>query len=137
MDAGPGKGAPYTPSGSNRVGANVENSVFDAIVADFYKAATGAMEWDRALDGMQAAFSARTAILQTADVRSGQILCMNHGGPPLHDGMLEYVREFHRCDPRRAALFSHVPEVLGQWWHCHEHFDGEFVSGQRDRKSVV
>ena len=109
----------------------MQDSTFDAIVADFYKAATGALEWDRALDGMQAAFAARTVILQTADVRSGQILSMSHGGPPLHDGMLEYVREYHRCDPRRAALFSRVPEVLGQWWHCHEHFDEDFVAGQR------
>lgn len=115
----------------------MQDSTFDAIVADFYKAATGAMEWDRALDGMQAAFAARTVILQTADTRSGQILSMNHGGPPLHDGMLEYVREYHRCDPRRAALFSRVPEVLGQWWHCHEHFDEDFVSGQRFYKEFL
>jgi DNA-binding CsgD family transcriptional regulator len=118
-------------------GWGMQDSTFDAIVAGFYKAATGAMEWDRALDGVQAAFSARTVILQTADTRSGQILSMNHGGPPLLDGMLEYVRENHRCDPRRAWLFGRMPAVVGQWWHCHEHFDEAFVAGQRFYKELL
>ncbi len=109
----------------------MENSVFDAIVADFYKAATGALSWDRALDGVQAAFSARIAILHTADTRSGQIVSMNHAGAGLQEGMLEYVREYHRCDPRRAAVFTRGLDVAGQWWHCHEHFDEEFVAGDR------
>lgn len=109
----------------------MEDRVFDSIVSDFYRAATGALPWDRALDGVVAAFSARTAVLHTADTRNGQILSMNHGGPPIHDAMLDYVREYHRVDPRRFALLERLPEIFGQLWHCHENFSEEFVAGQR------
>jgi DNA-binding CsgD family transcriptional regulator len=109
----------------------VEERTFDAVVAGFYRAATGAQTWDQALDAVQAAFSARTVLMHTADARNGQIVRMNHGGPSMDDGVLEYVREYHRCDPRRDRILARMPDIIGQWWHCHEHLDEEFVAGQR------
>ena len=106
----------------------MDESRFDTLVGDFYRAATGDISWDRALDGVQAAFGARTAVLHTADPTTGQILAMNHGGPSMHDGMLDYVREYHRVDLRRAAILETLPASLGQWWHCHEHLRDEQIA---------
>ena len=109
----------------------MDDSAFDALVAGFYRAATGETDWDVALDGVQAAFGARTAILQSVDIRSGQLLSLSDGGPPMPDAMLGYVREYHRIDPRRSHLLARGAAAAGEWWHCHEHFDDDFVSKDR------
>lgn len=101
---------------------------FDDLVAGFFRAATGAQDWSRALDGVQAAFGARTAVLQSVDLRNGRILSLHDGGPPMHEGVLAYLREYHRLDPRRAHLLARGAQGLGEWWHCHEHFPPEFVA---------
>lgn len=109
----------------------MDTQTFDAIVSDFYKAATGALPWDRALDSVQKAFSVQAVILQTADSRTGQILRIDHGGPPLHECILSYIREYHRHDPARLHVLERMPDSLGNWWHCQDHFDETFVSRSR------
>lgn len=106
----------------------METREFDALVTDFFKAATGAMAWDRALDGMQAAFSARAAIIQAVDMRDGRILAFHNGGPPMEDCVLQYLRSYHAKDPRRAQLLGYGLDGVDRWWHCHEHFDERFVA---------
>ena len=109
----------------------MENSVFDAIVADFYKAATGAMAWDRALDGVQAAFNARAALLHTLDLASGRLLSLHSGGLDLSDAVLTYVREYHQIDPRRLHALQQGPACLDRWTHDHEVFDASYVEKDR------
>jgi DNA-binding CsgD family transcriptional regulator/PAS domain-containing protein len=98
------------------------------LVTDFFRAATGATSWDRALDGMQAAFSARAAVIQAVDLTDGRILAFHLGGPPMQECILEYLRGYHAKDPRRSHLLSRGLEGVDQWWHCHEHFDDRFVA---------
>lgn len=109
----------------------MHDQVFDELVSGFYRAATGELDWSQALAGVQQAFGARTAILQSADLQTGQILGLSNGGPPMNEAMLEYVRKYHHIDPRRQHLIARGPVGIGQWWHCHEHFDEQFV--ERDR----
>lgn len=109
----------------------MENSVFDAIVADFYKAATGAMAWDRALEGVQAGFSARAALLHTLDLASGRLLSLHSGGLDLSDAVLTYVREYHQIDPRRLHALQQGPACLDRWTHDHEVFDASYVEKDR------
>lgn len=109
----------------------MENSVFDAIVAAFYKAATGAVSWDRALDGVQAAFNARAALLHTLDLASGRLLGLHSGGPDLSDAVLNYVREYHEIDPRRLHVLQQGPACLDRWTHDHEVFDVSYVAKDR------
>ena len=45
----------------------MNDRTFDTLVADFYRAATGAIEWEAALTGVQRAFGARAVILHTLD----------------------------------------------------------------------
>lgn len=103
---------------------------FDSVVADFYRAATGELSWDRALDGVQKMFSARAAVMQSVDLHTGRIVHLANGGPRMHEAFLDYLREWHACDPRRQHLIRHAPDIVGHWWHCHEHFDEAFT--QRD-----
>ena len=49
------------------------------------------------------------------------------GGFPA-DGVLAYIREYHRIDPRLALVTT---LGLGEWMNCLRHFDGAFVA--RDR----
>ena len=42
----------------------LDRATFDALVAGFYRAATGKIGWDSALDGVQAAFKAHAPLLQ-------------------------------------------------------------------------
>lgn len=96
---------------------------FDSIVGDFYRAATGALTWDRALDRLQVAFGARAALIHEADLRTGQLVALHTGGPARDDASLDYVRDYHRIDPRRERIISMLPGIFDQWWHCHDHFD--------------
>lgn len=105
----------------------MKDSEFDAIVGDFYRAATGAMTWDQALDRLQTAFGARAALMHTADMRTGQMLSLHTGGPARDDASLDYVRRYHRVDPRRERILAALPGALDQWWHCHEHLDERVV----------
>jgi DNA-binding CsgD family transcriptional regulator len=41
---------------------------------------------------------------------------------------LGYIRRYHRIDPRLALWWS---QPVLKWLHCHEHFDDEFVRGNR------
>jgi DNA-binding CsgD family transcriptional regulator/PAS domain-containing protein len=109
----------------------MDNNMFDTIVGDFYRAATGAIEWDQALIGVQAAFGARACILHTLDLASGQLIGLHSGGPDLADAMLSYLREYYLIDPRRQRVLALGDASLDRWLHCHEAFDDAYVA--RDR----
>lgn len=105
-------------------------NALDTVVADFYRAATGDLSWDRALGGVQQMFSARAAVLQSVDLHMGRIVHLAIGGLPMHEAFLDYLREWHSRDPHRQYLITHAAETVGHWWYCHEHFNAAFV--QRD-----
>ena len=104
---------------------------FDTLVADFYRAATGAIEWDVALAGAQRAFGARAVILHTLDYETGRLLKLDGGGPDLDDALLSYVREYHEIDPRRLIALQRGQADVGQWRHDHEDFDASYVARNR------
>lgn len=106
----------------------MENDAFDAIVSDFYRAATGAISWDQALEGVREGFGARCANVHTIDMRRGQILSMHSGGRLLNEANFNYVKDFHRIDPLRELAAARGAMQPGNWVHCHEFFDDQFVS---------
>lgn len=109
----------------------IDERQFDSLVAGFYSAATGASSWDAALTGLQLAFDARVAVLQSVDLSSGRILKLDAGGPSIHDCALQYLREYFAIDPRRRHLLAHTDEVLGHWWHDQDTYDDRFVAQDR------
>lgn len=106
----------------------IDERRFDAIVAGFYGAATGATSWDEALTDVHAAFGTRAAVMQSVDMTTGRITQLSHGGPPAHAAVLEYLRHWHTVDPRRDHLLAHPEQLVDRWWHCHEHFDDTFAA---------
>lgn len=109
----------------------MNDSTFDSIVSDFFRAATGAIDWNCALERVQVAFGARAALLHTLDFATGRLLSLRGGGPHLEDAVLTYVREYHVIDPRRQHQMRLGAEGLGKWQHDHETFGPAYVAHDR------
>lgn len=98
---------------------------FDAIVGEIYRAAVGVTGWQQALDQVAAALNAWNVHLMGLDLSTGVMLFSHEGGSPPPQGTLDYIKEWHRVDPRADLVLSNPP---GRWYHCHEHFDEDFVA---------
>ena len=109
----------------------MNEQTFDTLVADFYRAATGAIEWEVALAGVQREFGARAVLLHTLDYASGRLLKLDGGGPDLEDATLSYLREHHEIDPRRLIALQRGPADVGNWRHDHEDFEPSYVEKNR------
>lgn len=109
----------------------ITESQFDGVVTGFYAAATGEVPWEAALLPVHTLFRSRTAIVQSVDLSTGHIVQLSHAGDPMPDAFLSYLRHWHEIDPRRSHLLSHATELMGRWWHCHDHFDEGFVAKNR------
>lgn len=92
----------------------------DALVAGFYRAATGEISWASALQGVQQAFDATCCVLHTLDPHTGRLLGLE-SSPGVDDVVLDYVREYHLVDPRRHHALQNMSTQLGHWVHCHEY----------------
>jgi DNA-binding CsgD family transcriptional regulator len=101
---------------------------YDRLISRFYQSATGALPWEDSLESLRAAFDARAAEIDTVDVPTRTLLSCDAGGRNFGQCTLDYVREFHEINPR-ARVIQQLP--LGQWMHCHEHFDEQFVAHDR------
>lgn len=107
----------------------IEERQFDAMVSGFYKAATGAMDWNDALTPVHDAFGTRKTILNSKDIHTGRLVQVLHSNKPAPDaGVLEYVRHWHQFDPRWNALLQQPHLALDRWWHCSNHFDDHFAA---------
>jgi hypothetical protein len=59
------------------------------------------------------------------DKRHGSLLFSHMVGSARPEDHLDYVRDYHRIDPRTPLLLKCE---AGQWMHCHEHFDATRVA---------
>lgn len=105
-----------------------EDAALDGLVTEVYRAATGVERWNAALDTLARGIGAAGAQLMGIDTASGSIRFIHDGGTVPWAGTLDYIREWHRYDPRLRLLCRLEP---GQWLHCHEHFDESFVASDR------
>lgn len=103
----------------------MDESKFDGIVAGFYRAATGLDDWATALDGVAREFGAWAVPLWSVDKNTGALLFSHHGGEASPAASLDYIRHFHRSDPRTGVMLG---TPTGTWVHCHEHLDEQFVA---------
>ena len=112
----------------------LDPSQFDAIVSEFYRAASCESGWGQALRQVQQAFGARLAVLHTMDLRrDGRLTSLQYGEGPdwAPEAVLHYVREWHRHDPRKQRFLREGPSAIGHWRHCHEAFDDEYARHDR------
>ena len=102
-----------------------DDSQVDHHIADLYRAAAGELPWDQPLRGMVELFQAWGIYLHGVRLADGAVAFgYDVGGfPP--EAALEYVRRYHRIDPRTQLALS---RDVGQWSSCHESFDDAFVA---------
>jgi DNA-binding CsgD family transcriptional regulator len=106
---------------------SLSDNGFDRIVSTLYDAATGGCEWSAALEPIQQVFNARATVLHTLDLVDGRLLSLHLGGPDLDRVSYDYVSNWERQDPRKQRVLALGPAAVGQWLHCHDAFDDQFV----------
>ncbi|HEY8356257.1 MAG TPA: helix-turn-helix transcriptional regulator [Ramlibacter sp.] len=100
----------------------------EQLVSDIYAAASGRAEWSVVLGKIAASLDLWTVQVLGMDKRNGHLMFSVHGGRATPETALDYFREYSAIDPR-VGLASRTP--VGEWFHCHEHFDDSFVRGNR------
>jgi len=107
----------------------MREAAVDALVRGVWAAATGEASWVAALDPVAAHFRARMAVVQRFDLANHRVLAIESGGAPdLEDGVLQYLRQFHQLDTRKASLLEGRLVPHGGWYHDHEHLNEQFVA---------
>jgi len=72
---------------------------YDLTVQSIYRAATGSMPWHEALHQMTLGLQGRFCQLVAVDKASGRLALSLHSSTAPMEGVLDYLREFHRHDP--------------------------------------
>lgn len=98
---------------------------FDQIVADMYRAAAGEVPWGQPFQGMVEAFQAWGVYLHGVRLADGAVVFGYEVGGFPPEAALEYLRRYHRDDPRMGLLVHLQP---GQWTSCHDHFNEAWVA---------
>jgi DNA-binding CsgD family transcriptional regulator len=98
---------------------------YDLIVASIYRAGQGEGQWGEVLESLVTFLHCWSAHLMGFDVSSGAMMFGHEAGAPPAEATLDYIRFWHRKDPRNAVLLTAPPET---WVHCHEHLSESFVS---------
>jgi DNA-binding CsgD family transcriptional regulator len=101
---------------------------FDDTVSGLYRAATGDLSWRHALAPVAQMFGAGLALLHRADLAEQRMVSLHTAGmQSVQDATFQYLRHYHRIDPRRAQMMAMSTEVAGTQFHDHEHLDEAFV----------
>lgn len=108
----------------------MHEAAFDGIISGIYRAAAGLGEWRIPLEGIAREFGLWAAQIIGVDKRSGTLLFTVESGPMKGEGAspesaLDYLRTYHPVNPR---LLPSMQLQLGEWMHCHEHFDDAYVA---------
>jgi len=103
----------------------MDPTALDSIVAKIYSGASGRLPWSAALTELAKGGDAWAFHLIGLDKRSGGILFSHYGGDPAPQANLDYVRTYHRLDPRTPLAIANKTDT---WFHCHEHFDDAYAA---------
>ena len=101
---------------------------FDEIVSGFYQAAAGSIGWVDALSTFRRSVSAFAIYVHAVDRAQGRISYSYNASDLPAEADLDYVRTYHRIDPRGNLALDLEP---GQWINCWDIFDDEFVAKDR------
>jgi DNA-binding CsgD family transcriptional regulator len=100
-------------------------AAYDAIVQTIYRAASGLETWDEPMRQIAAASAAINVGLMAFNREVGTVLFGYSGGPRPPNAIAEYIRTYHRIDPRLPVVLQ---SPIGKWVACQDHFDDEFVA---------
>ena len=79
---------------------------YDQIVQSIYRAATGSTPWHEALHLMNLGLGGQFSQLVAVDKASGRLALSLHSTAAPIEGVLDYMREFHRHDPHVAHALT-------------------------------
>lgn len=85
----------------------------------------GARPWSEVLGSIAELLRAHSTHLLGIHSQTGDIQFSHEGGTTAAHFTLEYLKTWHRLDPRIAPTFAIPP---GHWMHCHELFDDEYIA---------
>ena len=100
----------------------------DAVVSSLYRAAARQVSWREAMLPMLPMFRAWGITLLGLDPRDRSIGFSHSVGGLGAEDALDYVRNYHRLDPRVDLMFG---LAVGEWVNCDEYFDDAFVATDR------
>ena len=103
----------------------MDTTALDSIVAKIYSGASGRLPWNAALTELAQSADCWAFHLIGLDKRTGGILFSHYGGDPAPQANLDYVRTYHRIDPRTPLAIANKTDT---WFHCHEHFDDAYAA---------
>jgi len=101
---------------------------YDAIVEAIYRAGSGLTPWLEPLGQMAEAFNAWTVQLLGVNKETGILAFSYETGSAPADAPVEYLRYYHRIDPRLAKSLR---APVGSSLACEEHFDESYVEKSR------
>lgn len=96
----------------------------DEIISGFYAAAAGEKRWPDVLAPLLEPFDAWAITLFGIDLQMGAVDFSFEAGQSPPEASIDYIRVWHRHDPR-GAIVQGMP--VGPWGSCHHHFDEDFV----------
>jgi DNA-binding CsgD family transcriptional regulator len=97
----------------------------DLLVAQIYDAAVGRQPWEMPLRTLNEGADGFLAQLMGYDRQGGSIAFSHVAGRASPESHLEYLRHYHRLDPRAPLMLRNKG---GGWLHCHEHLSDEEVA---------
>lgn len=104
------------------------NTPNDRHVAALYRAAVGECPWGEPLEGMRHHLDALGVHLHGVRLPDGAVAFSYEVGGLVPEGVLAYITQYHRIDPRAALVIER--ETLS-WINCEQHFDEHFVANNR------
>lgn len=103
---------------------SVDGPPRDVLIANIYGAAAGRQTWETALELFRRATRGWMVQLLAIDRRTGGVQ-FSHAAGQSPEAHLDYVRTYHRIDPRIALIMD---RPLPGWMHCSELIDEERVA---------
>jgi DNA-binding CsgD family transcriptional regulator len=97
---------------------------FDAIVESIYRAGSGLEPWLKPIAHVADVFDSWAVQLLGVNKATGVMAFSFEAGSAPPAAPVEYIRHYHRIDPRLAKA---LPQPPGTWIACEEHFDDAFV----------
>ncbi|MFP5462760.1 MAG: helix-turn-helix transcriptional regulator [Gammaproteobacteria bacterium] len=108
--------------------ARDRRDIADAVVADIYRAASGAGAWGAVLEAISDDLKLRALQIIGVDKRDASLVFSLEGGNAPFTSKADYVRSYHAINPRIPPSLGLKP---GEWLHDHELFDEDFVATNR------
>jgi DNA-binding CsgD family transcriptional regulator len=97
---------------------------YDSVIHLLYEAVAYPAAWANFFNALGDALEASSIHMLAIDKQHGTLSYSDGFNLPT-DGELGYIQKYGKIDPRMAAVQA---KEVGQWLHCHEMFDDEFVS---------